>query len=291
MSQTTVGKLVRRSQTKSEMSIGQMLLDLGKITAEDAECILRLQKEQGVRFGEAAKQLGLVTEEDIRQVLALQFDYPYLRAGEGGYPSELVAAYQPFSMEVEALRALRSQLILRWFAQGKKTLGIVGIDAQDGTSYLAANLAVVFSQLGEQTLLIDANLRCPRQHELFNLKDRLGLSDILADRAGLDVVSRIHSFVALSVLQAGTLPPNPQELINRTSFCELNRKAAAQYDVILYDLPSFSTSADAYTLASETDGVILVVRKDKTKLTDIGNICEQLVGVGVAVVGAVYNAF
>jgi chain length determinant protein tyrosine kinase EpsG len=149
----------------------------------------------GIRFGEAAQRLGLITESDIQQVLARQFDYPYLQAGEGSYSPKLLAAYQPFSNQVEQLRAIRSQLMLRWFARGHKGLVIIGVDSGEGTSLFAANLAVVFSQLGEHTLLVDSNLRKPSQHEIFDLKARQGLSDILAGRADTDVVAKVDAFV------------------------------------------------------------------------------------------------
>ena len=139
-------------------SIGAILVDSGKLTIEAAERILRLQKEQGLLFGDAALQLGLLTNEDIQFALARQYDYPYLLKGDGEVSSELVAAFQPFSPQVEALRALRSQLMLRWFTgqQERRALAIVSPARGEGRSYLAANLAVVFSQLGEHTLLIDA---------------------------------------------------------------------------------------------------------------------------------------
>src|SRR5471030_1417419 len=118
----------------TDSSIGGLLLESGKISPENAERVLRMQKELGIRFGEAAQRLGLITEEDIQQVLARQFDYPYLLQGETKYASELVAAYQPFSQQVEKLRAVRSQLMLRWFARGRKSLVVVGINPGDGAS-------------------------------------------------------------------------------------------------------------------------------------------------------------
>src|SRR5690606_25049337 len=95
----------------------------------------------------------------------------------------------------------------------------------EGCSELAANLAVVFSQMGERTLLIDANLRFPDQHIIFNLKQPRGLSDILIGRNDLSVASKLDSLSGLSVLGAGTIPPNPQELLNRRGFAELLVKA------------------------------------------------------------------
>ena len=151
-----------------ESRIGRILLDRGKLTPAQAEQVVQLQQERGMRFGEAAQVLGFITESDIQQVLAQQFDYPYLQPGEGHFPPQLVAAYQPFSKQVETLRAIRSQLMMQWFAAGHKALALVSADPEE-SSLFAANLAVVFSQLGEHTVLVDGNLRSPRQHELFKL--------------------------------------------------------------------------------------------------------------------------
>ncbi|WP_317201425.1 chain length determinant protein tyrosine kinase EpsG [Janthinobacterium sp.] len=276
---------------RGESSIGALLLESGKITPESAERVLRMQKELGIRFGEAAVRLGLITEADIQQVLARQFDYPYLQQGEATYSKQLVAAYEPFSPQVETLRAIRSQLMLRWFARGRKSLAIVGVNAGDGVSLFAANLAVVFSQLGEQTLLVDANLRAPSQQGLFDLKAAQGLSDVLAGRAELDAIARIASFVDLSVLPAGTLPPNPQELLSRESFGALNTQLESRYDVVLYDVPAVATASDVYAVAARAGGVFLLARKDKTAVAQIHAMQDQLRQCGAEIVGAVMVDF
>lgn len=276
---------------RKDANIGRLLIEQGKITMEQADSVRRLQKEDGLRFGEAAKRLGLVTEADIQQVLSRQFDYPYLQQGEGNYPTTLIAAYQPFSPEVEGLRSVRSQLMLRWFGAGRKSLAIAGINAGDGTSLLAANLAVVFSQLGEQTLLVDANLRAPRQHRIFNLDGEHGLSEMLSGRAGLESLAMVDSFVDLSVLPAGSLVPNPQELINRPGFAVMNDTLRDRFDVILYDAPAVATAADALTIAARAGGILLVVRKDHTRTADLVTFGEQVRRVGAEVVGTVLVSF
>ncbi|MYM98013.1 chain length determinant protein tyrosine kinase EpsG [Duganella vulcania] len=275
----------------ADSSIGGLLLESGKITPENAERVLRMQKELGIRFGEAAQRLGLITEADIQQVLARQFDYPYLQPGEGRFSPLLVAAYQPFSHQVEALRAVRSQLMLRWFARGRKSLVVLAVDPGEGASLFAANLAVVFSQLGEHTLLVDANLRQPKQMEVFDLSVKQGLSDMLAGRAELDAIAKVDAFVALSVLGAGTLPPNPAELLSRASFAGLNAQLEARYDVVLYDVPAFAAGSDALAVASRAGGVLLVARKNRTRMSGVSNMAEQMRQNGVEVVGSVMVDF
>ncbi|MGB2833329.1 MAG: chain length determinant protein tyrosine kinase EpsG [Methylotenera sp.] len=271
--------------------IGRMLIQQGKISTEDTEKIVRIQEKEGLQFGDAAVKLGLITEADVRQVLALQFNYPYLQAGQGNYSHELVAAYQPFSQQVEALRALRSQLMMRWFNESNKALAIVTANAGEGGSYLAANLAVMFSQLGERTLLVDANMRDPRQHTIFNLKVNRGLSDIIARRSGLDAVNQVEFFEDLSVVTAGTIPPNPQELLNRASFTHFMNQAASQYDVVLVDTPPATTSADAQATVAQCGGALLVSRLNHTRLADITEVRNQIAVTGAHVVGAVINDF
>jgi len=277
--------------SRKDANMGLMLVEQGKMTPDEVESVRRLQKAEGLRFGEAAQRLGLVTEADIQQVLARQFDYPYLQAGGGNYSPELMAAYQPFSAEVEMLRSVRSELMLRWFRPGRKSLAIASANPGDGASLLAANLAVVISQLGEQTLLVDANLRNPSQHKIFNLAAGRGLADVLAGRAGLDMLEMAESFIDLSLLPAGSPVPNPQELISRASFVATNKTLCERFDIILYDTPAFSSAADALTIAARAGGVLLVVRKDHTRMADLTAFSDQLRRSGTEVVGSVMVSF
>ncbi|RYZ79925.1 MAG: chain length determinant protein tyrosine kinase EpsG, partial [Proteobacteria bacterium] len=268
------------NDAKHESSMGSMLLDMGKIKAEDAEHILRQQKEKGMRFGEAAQSLGLITKEDIQEVLARQFDYPYLQRGQGNFPPELVAAYEPFSEQVEVLRAVRSQLMLRWFAKGHKALAIASVNREEGTSLFAANLAIVFSQLGEQTLLVDSNLRNPKQNKIFNLTGKKGLSDILAGRADLKSIEKVASFIDLSILQAGTEAPNPQELLGREIFLRVAKEAISQFDIVIYDTSAFAAGADAQASVARAGGVLLVARENTSSLRDLRAVAGQINRIG-----------
>ena len=98
--------------------IGAILMDEGKLTASDAEQVLKRQRELGWRFGEAAIELNLITDNDLRQALAKQYEFPYLVSGPEGVSKELIAAWDPFHAVVEELRALRTQLLVRWFNPG-----------------------------------------------------------------------------------------------------------------------------------------------------------------------------
>ena len=273
-------------------SIGALLIDAGRLTAENAEKILRLQKEKGMRFGDAALQLKLLTEDDILFALARQFDYPYLPAGDQSLSQELVAADRPFGETVEQLRALRSQLMLRWFdgAPERKALAVVSPSQGDGRSFIAANLAIVFSQLGERTLLVDADLRKPRQHALFHLaRNGHGLSDVIAARAGPEAVVRIPSLLGLSVLPAGAEPPNPQELLGRPAFSELLQGLSKNFDTIIIDTPATHEYADAQTVAARAGAALMVARKNRTSAPELQQLARTLQQGGAELVGSVLN--
>ena len=271
-------------------NIGRILLETGKIRAEDVDSILLMQKEQGLRFGDAAVKLGLVTEDDIRHVLSQQFDYSRLPADSVAVDQEVVAAFRPHDPEVEALRVLRSQIALRWYAE-HKLMVITAPSAGQGASRIAANLAVVFSQLGERTLLIDADMRNPRQHKLFRLQSSPGLSDILAGRASAKIIQSIHGLTNLSVLPAGTEPPNPLELLGRPALSGLINDVGEQFDIILIDTPPALECADAQTLSARVGGALIVARRHHARIADVEEVKQQLAIAGAEAVGAVLTDF
>src|SRR5690606_7597649 len=144
--------------------------------------IIELQNKRGLRFGEAAQKLGLVNAADVHAALAQQFACTPVPDKGSRLSRSLTAAFQPRSAEVEALRSLRSELLLRYFnTSAHLTLALCGADDARGIAQTTANLAIVFSQLGLRTLLVDGNLRNPQLHTLFGIGDRHpGLSDLVA---------------------------------------------------------------------------------------------------------------
>jgi receptor protein-tyrosine kinase len=277
----------------SERTIGAILVGAGALMRQDVERILELQREKGGRFGDAGKALGLLEQRDIDFALSRQFDYPYLRRGESRVSESVVAAYDPTSPQVEALRALRSELMLQWFNHdaAHKSLAVVSEAHGDGRSHIAANLAVVLSQLGGRTLLIDADLRNASQHALFGLENRIGLSAVLAGRAGAEAVQRVPELGNLSVLPAGVAPPNPQELLARPTFGVLLERLAEHVDFILIDTPPAAESADAQTVAARARSALFVLRKNHSRLWRVQAIAESVARARTAVLGAVLNDF
>jgi chain length determinant protein tyrosine kinase EpsG len=272
---------------RADSTIGKLLQDAGKLKPQDMERVLALQQEQNLRFGEAAQKLGLVTEADIRQALSHQFEYPYIPAAEASLSPELTAATSPYSKEAEALRSVRSELLLRWFNDGRKTLAIGSARADEGASYLAANLAVLFAQMGRKVLLVDANMRQPRQHEIFRLGNGTGLSDILAERVPSVQVHTIKPFQTLTVLPAGSPPPNPAELLARPTFGALLAGLETSYDIILIDTAPSQLSSDFQLIAARVGGMLVAARRNVSRLAPLSELKEKVVLTGAQVVGAV----
>ena len=273
----------------NDRRLGAVMLELKLLRPNHIEPILRAQRELGLPFGNTATQLGLITEEQLKQALSHQFDYPYLTRAIGEFSPQLIAAYEPSSPQVEVLRAIRAQLLLRWFTLSRRALAVVSPNRGDGRSYVTANLGVVFSQLGEDTLLIDANLHAPHLHEMFNLGNRAGLSSALAGMEQINLIQRVPHLKNLSVLTAGPQPPNPSELLARPSFVELLRQLSAQYEIILVDTPAGLTCSDTPMLAARVGGALTVARKHHTRLDDLRQITATLRDAGAEVVGNVLN--
>ncbi|BAL23276.1 chain length determinant protein tyrosine kinase EpsG [Azoarcus sp. KH32C] len=274
-----------------EHSVGAILAAAGRLRADEQEQILRRQRDTGLRFGEAAVELGLLTERDVGFAMARQFDYPVLQRGDSKVSMSVVAAYDPFSLQSEALRAVRSQLMLRWFdpAAGRKALAVVSPQEGEGRSWMAANLAVAFSQLGQRTLLIDADLRRPTLHRLFGLDGRNGLSALLLGRQVPDAIRGVPELRSLAILPAGAVPPNPQELLARPLFGQLMRQYAAGFDVVIVDTSPGEACADGLMVAARVRGVLMVARRNASRLAAVRRYAERLREAGAVLAGAVVS--
>lgn len=284
-----------RVSVRDDYQIGAMLVEEGKLKLSDLDRIIDLHLRGGLRFGEAARRLGLLSDDDLQHVLARQYGMPQLLDGNGEHSAsqELIAAYQPHHARTEELRELRTQLLLRWLdpSAGRRVLAITSPNRGDGRSYLAANLAVVFSQLGIRTLLIDADLRNPRQHQIFNIPDRVGLSAVLAGRADLSAIVPVPGCAKLSLLPTGAPPPNPQELLSRPFLAELLGDLGLKYDLVLIDTSAATTCSDSKSVAFRAGSALVLTRKDHTRVIDTSSMVRELHDTGTRIVGMVINAF
>jgi receptor protein-tyrosine kinase len=237
-------------------------VNLGSLEAEAVARIVELQRESGLRFGEAALELGLLAPEEPGLGSSRPFEPVLLTPDSSAVDPSVLAAYQPGHSLVESLRRLRSELLLRWLEAPDcgRILAVASPERREGRSFVAANLAVLFAQLGLRTLLVDGDLRRPRQHLLFGLDAPPGLSAVLAERADHEAVVQVTGLSGLSVLPAGSPTPNPQELLSRPRFGQFLEQAAAGFDLVLVDTPAFSVASDAQVIAARAGAALLVSR-------------------------------
>lgn len=276
----------------SELTIGAFIRGLRKLNDRQIDQILSHQRKHRLRFGEAAVALELASQDDVLWALSQQFDYPYaIDAVADALSDELVAALHPFSDLAETFRDIRSQLLAGVLAPDiqSRAIAVVSPAAGDGRSFFAANLAISFSQLGGRTLLVDADMRAPRQHELFRIPNRTGLSNLLAGRAECNVIHDFGALPNLSVLPVGTVPPNPVELIQRPAFNVLLREFITKFDYVIVDTPAASLGADSRLAAIRCGASLMVCRRGISSMNAMHHLTQQLLNAHVRHAGVVIN--
>lgn len=276
----------RQAQPVSQdAAIGDIIRRACKLTPEQVEQVLAYQREHQVRFGEAAVALKFATTDDVMWALSQQFHYPFAAAERNALHADLVTVREPFSEQAELFRAVRSQLARKLHALGQRApVAVVSPDVGDGKSYFAANLAVAFAQLGQRVLLIDADLRTPRQQVIFGIEQPTGLSTALAGRPA-KVAQPLRALPTLSVVPAGTLPPNPLELVEHPSFSGLLRDLLPQYDQVLVDTPAFTHGADAAVIASRCGTALAMARQGRSRVAALQDLVGLLRDDAVQVLG------
>lgn len=268
--------------------IGQLLLARGKLDAVALERILSRQRERAQLFGDAALELGVVTAADIDAALCEQFGCPRVQGGQ--LDPALVTLLKPYSEHAEALRALRSDLLLRWFDDPeRRALAIAGVDVGRAQAELAANLAVSFAQAGVRTLLIDCDLRAPLVDTLLGMPGGPGLADMIAGRCDPETRT-IPGLESLAVLPAGARPPNPQELLASPRYAQLLESFSGQFEAIVLTTTRLGTVADAQLVARQVGGVLLVAREHRTRLLELAQAQRKLALAGAAVLGVALTA-
>jgi protein-tyrosine kinase len=276
-----------------DRTIGEIISQANSLTPEQIEKVLAYQREHGVRFGEAAVALGLASSDDVLWALAQQFHYPYSQDSAKGLHPDLVVANQPFSEQAEGFRTIRSHLIMKLFSnpdQQRQAIAVISPDSGDGKSYFAANVAAAFSQLSGKTLLIDADMRNPRLHEIFGLSDKgLGLSTILSGRAAANVIHHVPELPSLYVLPVGVVPPNPLELVERPAFGLMIRELLTRFDRIIVDTPAASLGADYAVIAAKCGAAVMMARRDKSNLHVMQNLSNTARIGQVNLVGVILN--
>jgi succinoglycan biosynthesis transport protein ExoP len=206
---------------------------------------------------------------------------------------ELVAQHLPKSQMSEAFRALRTALLLSQAGRPPQVILVTSALPREGKTTAAANLAVTLAQLGDRTLLIDADLRKPGIGRLLNMNGGkyAGLSSYLAGVSSLDLVTVQHPSVPnLSAIPTGPLPPNPADLLSSHRLADAIAQLRDKFKFIVIDTPPVMAATDAVILSVQADGVLLVVRSGETPKEAFTRTRDLLVSVKCRLLGVVLNA-
>jgi polysaccharide biosynthesis transport protein len=206
---------------------------------------------------------------------------------------ELVAQHLPKSQMSEAFRALRTSILLSQADHPPQVILVTSALPREGKTTAAANLAVTLAQLGDKTVLVDADLRKPGVGRLLNLTGGkyAGLSSYLAGVSSLDQVIVPHpSIPNLSALPTGPLPPNPADLLSSHKLVEAIAELRTRFKFVVIDSPPIMAATDAVILSVQTDGVLLVVRSGETPKEAFTRTRELLGSVKCNILGVVLNA-
>jgi len=268
------------------------LVRQGKITQEKLADISRLQLERNISFKSAAVELGILTQTDVADALKRQREI-LLSAHDAALSPELAIAYDTNVERAEALRKLRYQLSVRWFSvqAPRKALAVVSSGSGDGKSRLAAELAIVFAQAGERTLLVDADLRSPRLHKLFGISNQSGLTSSRGDMALLASAVPVHAVENLFVVPSGPLPDASRSLLVLRGFEGMLNVASTDFDVIIIDTPALGQYVDAQTIALAAGGALFCVRRDEVRVDMLREHVDMLQSIGVNLVGTTFSTF
>ncbi len=206
---------------------------------------------------------------------------------------ELVAQHLPKSQVSEAFRALRTALLLSQADHPPQVILVTSALPREGKTTAAANLAVTLAQLGDRTLLIDADLRKPGIGRLLNLGSGTyaGLSSYLAGVSSLDLVTIQHPAIPnLSAIPTGPLPPNPADLLSSHKLADAITELRTKFKFIVIDSPPIMAATDAVILSVKADGVLLVVRSGETPKEAFTRTRDLLLSVKCHLLGVVLNA-
>ena len=233
--------------------------------------------------------LGVIP--DLAPILKADFDKAE-RVEVAGRQIEtrLVALLSPMSQASESYRALRTSVQFSRPDAHVQTIVVTSPSPSEGKTTTIANLAVTLAQAGRRVLLVDADLRRPRQHGLFGVTKTPGVADALFAEAGVDVAP-FSVADDLDLLPAGRPVPNPSEVLGSAVMRAHLAAWKEAYDIVLLDAPPILAATDAVLLSTQADAVIVVTRANQTKDFELDRALDALRSVGAPLIGVVLNGF
>lgn len=252
--------------------------------------ILALLLTTGILFLNETLDNTVKTSDEIEQILGLStIGYIAEMKSKGVDETGTYVSKQPRSQIAEAFRSLRTNIEFASVAKPIKTILVTSPEPDTGKTTIAANLAAIFAQKGRRVLLLDADLRRPQVHHVMNLKNRIGLTDLLLENPVMEKVNQpVESSEHLTVITSGSLPPNPAELLGSTKMERILTEIGKAMDIVVIDSPP-SLLADVQVLAAKVDAVLLVIKPGKTQKAAVKATIELLTRANARIIGVVLN--
>lgn len=202
---------------------------------------------------------------------------------------ELISYSKPRSFTTESFRTLRANLQFLGVGDALKTIMLAGGGFGEGTSFITANLGIVLAQAGKRVIIVDCDLRKPRQHLIFNLDNQHGLTSVMSGFKELKDVLKDTPLSCLSVLTSGLLPTNPTDLLGSHAMGQLINGLKEKAEVILLDTSPLTVVADAGVLSKEVDGVLIIVRAKVASYGSVIKTKEFLENAKARILGVAFN--
>ena len=212
-------------------------------------------------------------------------------SGGAPVPLELLALAKPRSAVAETFRSIRTALSFTNTGSKCQQFVVTSALPTEGKTLVSVNIALALAQIGKRVLLVDADLRRPRIHKIFEINSAPGFSNVLAGHDELSVEDVIRPDVSkgLAIIPSGPLPPNPAELLSSPRMGEVIAALSARFDYVVYDMPPAVNVTDAVVLARQVHGALLVVRSFVTDRAAATRARELLSGAGARVLGVILN--
>ncbi len=212
------------------------------------------------------------------------------KGGMNDIEKDLIAHSKPKEPVSESYRSVRTSILFSATEENPlKCLCLTSPGPQEGKTTTLCNLAIVIAQSGKKVLLVDADMRKPRLHEVFKKKCEKGLSSYLSGQDELDEVVQETGIENLYLIPAGIQPPNPSELIASHKLKEFIGLVKSKFDMILLDAPPAAVVTDAVILARVVDGMIIVIQSGKTSKRALPHLFKMLENARAKIVGAILN--
>ena len=209
-------------------------------------------------------------------------------AGPEDLSARLVTLSEPTGPASEAYRTLRTNLLYGLLDNPPKVIVVTSPGPGEGKSTTCANLGVVLAQANRSILILDCDLRRPAVHKVFGLRNKIGITDVLARERTLEEVWK-EPVEGLKVVCVGPIPPNPADTIGSLRFAELLASVREEFDYVLLDASPIGIVSDPAILATQGDGVLLIVDAQQTRKGAVRQAVRSLKAVDARVLGTVMN--